>query len=1022
MASENQIKHKIVISGEQEYKRAMREMSTGLKEAKSEVKATAAEMDAQGRSLETLSAHMKALEGQRQREVDMLREMQRHLEAVVSATGAESEEASRLRTRINAMRTEIAQTSSQMSRLTSEMNQARTSAEGLGSSAAADGIMGLGDAAQSAEGDMDGILGKLGSLGQGIVIGIGAQVAQTAMDAVTKAFSDAVVTGWNQAVNERIEYNSLGVKTGTAGSALNDFMMGILAKLKLDNPNRSASEWIDAIAAAYTDLDESTFNNADRLNNVLTRLDAVSIGTGIALPGLVTTLGRLKRVFNEDEDELTDILYWLGTSPTGSEGVSNLEKYATTWKKIGMNAMGAAGALVLARVAGVYNLDAVGKAANDAAAFILTDKEGLEQLGLMAADLPNKFRAGGEEAKEAMRLLLESFLNAEPETQEELGPKIFGQKNWELYGTKIAEALLGGYETELTSGMREATDNARAALTHDIESEINRLEELKKQALGATFKDAEEVLLAGLASGNEAGRAALEGGKIGLDVLGAWIGGFWSAAEPVIQENAQNQMEQRYGENWMDVLMNPLAHLFDTGGAEEKGEETGEFVTNAYLDGLSAGAAKRNSTAPVGIEPAGQATEVDDFLDRLMGTPEEAAEAAEEKGAEAGEKAMEAYIEGLSAGAAKRNSTAPVGIEPAGQATEVDDFLDRLLGTSGADAVPPEAEEAAEEAGEVAGAFVTNAYLDGLSAGAAKRNSTAPAVTDAFLSQLLGTDGTDAASPEMEEAAKEAGEAAAESAIDSFTEGAAAGMDLASVTAQVKALNEQIGAALNAGDMDLADELKAKRDALLPTMMQLAADAKQTGEDAKGGFDDAFKGVTVTVEDTATGVVTEWKAGTTGLPGAAQNSVDGLMGVLNGAKSPAYTAGFNAGKAFLDGYNDAQGIRSPSRVMAEAARYSMAGLLEGLDSGVPDLMEKANGLSGILSGGARSAGGTAGALALSGGGSSISAAELRELLTNIVLTIDGDVAGGLVEKGVSTESARRAAGTIRGRANGVRSW
>lgn len=878
--AENQIKHKIVISGEQEYKRAMREMGTSLKEAKSEVKATAAEMDAQGKSVEGLTAQMKALENQRQKEADMLREMQRHLEAVVQATGAESDEAVRLRTRINAMRTEIAQTSSQMAKLTGELDEAKEAAEGLGGSAAADGIKGLGAAAQGAEGDLDGILGKLGKMGEGITIGIGASIGQAVLNGVSKAISDAVVTGWNEAVNSRIEYNTIGVKTGTAGGAANGYMAGLLARLKVTNPNRDASEWIDAIVQAYTDIPPEVFGNANRMNNILANLDTVSVATGKSVPELVNAASDLNRVFGTDFDDAAAILFWTGTGPAGQEGINALTEYATVWQKIGTDAMGAATMLTLARISGVTNVNAVGKAAKNAGDFLsdfLGNKEALEGMGLLAEDLGPKFKKGGEEAKAAMTLLMNTFLGLDPEKQEELGGKIFGEDNWKRYGTLIAQAIVGGYGAELTSGMTQSLEDARTALTNDINSEIARLNELKNQALSQMFAPAEALALAGLSAGNKKVTELIEAGRTNAaEWVGAWFSGFFGG----VNEEAEKQTQEG-----------------NAGNFAEYGFDADDLMAswNAGADSLK--------------------------------------EEAEKKGEEDRDAILEAYF----AGAAKRNSTAPPDM-PAGQATEVDDFLDALLGTGGADAVAEKAE--------------------------AKGKEDADAILESY-----GT------------------------GLDSAT-------DYESVKAQVENLNAQIAAALNAGDNDLAADLQEKRNALIPTMMQLAADAKKTGEDAKKGFDDEFSGVTVTVEDTVSGALT----------------------VLDGHVSDFYSKGWNAGDAFVRGYKDAQGIRSPSKVMEEAAGYTMQGLYKGLDDGAQGLEARAAGLSAVLARGASGAGAAAASSAAVSGGGGVNMEELRELLSNIVLAIDGDVAGGLMEKGVSTASARRAAGTVTGRANGVRGW
>ena len=544
--------------------------------------------------------------------------------------------------------------------------------------------------------------------------------------------------------------------------------------------------------------------------------------------------------------------------------------------------MGAAAMLTLARISGVTNVQAVGKAAKNAGDFLsdfLGNKEALEGMGLLAEDLGPKFQKGGEEAKAAMTLLMNTFLGLDPEKQEELGGKIFGEDNWKRYGTKIAEAIVGGYGEELTQGMRDQLTDAQAALTNDINSQIATLNELKNQALSQMFAPAEALALAGLSAGNAKVKELIEAGHTSAtEWVGAWFSGFFSG----VNDEGEKQIEAG-----------------NAGPAMEYGFDA------------------------------------DDIWKSWNAGQKSLEDSAEEKGEAAADAAMDAYARGFARNPRMRaldeQALPEIGSAPA---SAVDDFLDRLTGGDAA------LTATAEEKGKEDAGTVLEAYGSGMDSGA----------------------------------------------------------DFASVKAQVENLNAQIAAALNAGDTDLASELQEKRNALIPTMMQLAADAKKTGEDARSGFDEEFKGVTVTVEDTVTGALT----------------------VLDNRTSEFYTRGWNAGEAFVNGYRDAQGIESPSKVMAEAAGYTMEGLFQGLDRGAGDLEARAAGISDTLARGASHAGGTAAALSYTTGG--VDMEELRELLSGIQLIINGEVAGGLLERSVSKETARRAAGTIAGRSAAARSW
>ena len=914
MAGENVTKHKIVVSGEQEYKRAMRDMTAQLKEAKSEVKATAAEMDAQGKSTDTLTAQMQALQRQHELENEMLREMQRHLEAVVEATGEESREAVTLRTRINAMRTEVAQTTSQMSGLTSEMNEAAGAASGLGDSAAADGIRGLGGAAEEAEGTLGGLSGILQGLGEGVSIGLGVSIGQGTLDEVAGLIRSAVQRGWNEAMENQRDYNAIGVQTGTAGSATNDYMARLQDRLKLKMPGRSMGDINDAIASAYTFLPTEVFEDEERLIDLLTRADAVASGTGDSIAGVVENARQLNTVFGTGFEDSMALLYSSGTGKQGAGGVDALVDNAIAWRDLGMSAEQASGTLESAANLGVLKMGDVGKAVKEASGFLSDftgNKDDLKAMGLLATDLGTKFQQGGDQAAAAMQVMLRQFMQMTPEKQEVFGPKIFGTKAWDSYGSAVAEAMLLGYESKMTDEQRAAVDAAVEAMTDDLESQMAITSELVNQAMADAWSGDVDMVTQAVKAGNKAAIAA-QGEEDGTDVAGAYIGAFAKSMDQQLSERSEAYMVDALGEDWRDANIGQVAIENLTNWA------------NTTFSGLYEGANEALTTA----------------------------------------------------GDAIGNLTQPL----------VDKFIQMFQ--PDVDTPNEELKEQARQSAEGLGEEAASAYAEGLAKGAAMADALTGADYSGWLSGMLQT-GADEAAEEAEAAAEETVEAVGNT-----------------VAERVRALNEAIAAAYDMGDPMLAESLKEERDALIPEMMAL-----QTQLNGVPGA------VEVTMTDTATGAVTSLTTGLAPLPGVAQDSVDGLAGVLGGAALPAYNAGFEAGHAFQQGYRDALDIRSPSHVMEALAEQSLAGLERGLSSGGPDLVAQGAALGNALSyGTARTS------LSSPSAQAGVDAAGLRDAMSGLAVVIDDEIAGRLLDLSVSRAGYERAAGTVTGRAGKVRGW
>ena len=275
------------------------------------------------------------------------------------------------------------------------------------------------------------------------------------------------------------------------------------------------------------------------------------------------------------------------------------------------------------------------------------------------------------------------------------------------------------------------------------------------------------------------------------------------------------------------------------------------------------------------------------------------------------------------------------------------------------------------------------------------------------------------------------------------------------VVARIQDLNEQIRMAYNMEDPVLAENIKTQRDEAIAELNDLQAQmsdqAQEAGKNLDTGFETGAQGVTVTVEDTATGIITTlepyvpealrvgnelgvnlddgFAAGSDGVAGDAGDTVDAVISELEAGISRAYSAGHATGAAYERGYKAALDQHSPSRVMLRAAEDTISPILDTMSAGEGEIHARAQAIGEAVSGGYSEGAGNGAVLAaggLSAGAGPIDPAALaqavRAALSGLGVYLDGRPVGELAEPYVSEATSRRAAGTVRGVSSGVRGW
>lgn len=224
-------------------------------------------------------------------------------------------------------------------------------------------------------------------------------------------------------------------------------------------------------------------------------------------------------------------------------------------------------------------------------------------------------------------------------------------------------------------------------------------------------------------------------------------------------------------------------------------------------------------------------------------------------------------------------------------------------------------------------------------------------------------------------------------------------------------------------------ELVAQLDAQIEdTILKMRGKAVTGGEDVAEGTAEGLENREADVEDAGEKVglsaVLGFEAGTDNMEATSRDSVNAAVFGLKSGIAKAWAAGWETGKAYEQGYKAALDQHSPSRVMEDDAHDTVDGLLEGFRKDEARLYEAAAGMGEIVSEGMMFGGYAGGATPSAYGGMDTEsmAAAMREALVGLAWDIDGERFATLIEPGVSQETSRRAAATVRGQASKVKGW
>lgn len=481
------ISNKIVLEGEAEYKKALGDINSRLRENKSAMKAAAAEYDAAGNSMEAMYRYGDSLERTMQTQNEALGLMSEHLDRVEACYGKNSREANELRTKINNMRVELSKTQTQMRQFESSMDAAAETGDDLkaGMDAGSAGLEQVGEAAGRANEDVQELSQSIAdTMGKKIIdFAIGKEVLTTLSDGLKWAMGEAIDGIEDQ--NKTRAITNTDAETAAMLVRVQDAVKRQFAQYITDDLARGliGDLWTGMGINGYTPTEEEMARLAPQIYGV-------SLAKGIDTTTLINSAQTLKTEFGEGWQRSFDLLDTLGAATVGhaQEAISAMGTYSEAFKQAGYDADDMFSIMISgAQEFGVEKLGDIGKNLATFEKNLTSGSEevekALKQLDLQTLDLPGKFQEGGEAAEVAFSLILTQILSIEDKAkQADIAKAFFGDMNWTKNGADMAQLFLQGFNTEMdVSGQAQST----AQLWGDtLENNLAGLGERASQQVG----------------------------------------------------------------------------------------------------------------------------------------------------------------------------------------------------------------------------------------------------------------------------------------------------------------------------------------------------------------------------------------------------------------------------------------------------------------------------------------------------------------------------------------------------------
>lgn len=471
---EQEIRTKISVDGESEYRKACQDINASLRALDSELKLTAARFDDNADSIEALTAKQDILSKKYDEQKLKVAAAEEMLKKYAETGKANTREAKNMENQLNKAKLALVQTEKELKQTAEQLYKAETATNEFDNT--------LDDMSDTAD-KSSGILSKLGdSLNVGSVLKGGVTAAAAGVAALGTAAAAAGKYALDFSGDVDTAMNSFQATTGIAteqAGAFEDAMLDIYND-NFGEDLTDISEAMSEVARQTKEVDPTKV--AELTENALMLRDVF----GYDVNEQVRAADMLMEQFGISGDEAFTLIAQGAQKGLDKNGdmLDTINEYAVQFKSLGFDAEDMFNILISGAESGAFSVDKVGDAVKE---FGIRVKDGsestvgaFEDLGLNAEEISQSFADGGDKAQEAFKKVTNAlFAMEDPLKQNQTGVALFGTM-WEDLGVDGVKAL-----TTLTKQVDKTADT------------LDDINEIKYDDLESAFEGAGRAIQTG---------------------------------------------------------------------------------------------------------------------------------------------------------------------------------------------------------------------------------------------------------------------------------------------------------------------------------------------------------------------------------------------------------------------------------------------------------------------------------------------------------------------------------------------
>ena len=463
---EQEIRTRISVDGEKEYKEACKDINASLRALDSELKLAAATFDDNADSIEALTAKQDILNKRYEEQKLKVAAAEEMLKKYAETGKANTREAKNMENQLTKAKLALVQTEKELKQTAEQLYKAETATNEF------DGTLNeMNDTADKSS----GILSKLSNS-----LNIGSLSLNTGMTAVAGGVAAlgaaAVATGKyviDFATDVEKSSNSFVASTGTAKNEAEAFEDAML-----DIYNDNFGDDLNDISVSMAEVAKQTKEVDPKKVAELTEYALMLRDTfGYDVNEQIRTANMLMEQFEISGVEAFTLIAQGAQKGLDKNGemLDTINEYSVQFKSLGFDAEEMFNILINGAESGVFSVDKAGDAVKE---FGIRVKDGsdstagaFEDLGLNVEEISSDFAAGGDKAQQAFKKVTNAlFAMEDPLKQNQTGVALFGTM-WEDLGVDGVKAL-----TTLTKQVdktADTLDDMNDIKYDDLESALN---------------------------------------------------------------------------------------------------------------------------------------------------------------------------------------------------------------------------------------------------------------------------------------------------------------------------------------------------------------------------------------------------------------------------------------------------------------------------------------------------------------------------------------------------------------------